>query len=92
MARQLVKSTVKEETDNYNEKESSLIKTANKVFEDIIQNLDTSSFKDKSIIIKGCSNKPIPETAYIQIIEKLQPIVKSLMFGEACSNVPIFKA
>ena len=55
-----------------------------------IQNLDLSSFKDKSIIIKGCSEN-IPEDAYIQLITKLQPIVKSLSYGEACSSVPLYK-
>ncbi|MFC3159537.1 Protein of unknown function [Chryseobacterium arachidis] len=45
----------------------------------------------KRVLVKGCSDKEIPENAYIELVEKLQPIVKSLMFGEACSNVPILK-
>ena len=61
------------------------------IFQEIINNFKVEEFLDKQVIIKGCSNKPIPETAYIQIIEKLQPIVKSLMFGEACSTVPLYK-
>jgi hypothetical protein len=44
------------------------------------------------VIIKGCSNKPIPDSAYAFLIEKLQPIAKSIMFGEACSTLPIYKA
>lgn len=61
------------------------------IFQDIINNLEVSEFRDKPVIIKGCANKPIPPTASIQLIEKLQPVVKSLMFGEACSTVPLFK-
>jgi len=61
------------------------------IFQDIISNLDISSFKDKPIIIKGCSNKPIPDTAYTLLIAKLTKTSKSIMFGEACSNVPLFK-
>jgi len=61
------------------------------IFHDIIANFSIEEYKNKPIIIKGCANKPIPETAYIQLIEKLQPIAKSIMFGEACSTVPLFK-
>ena len=61
------------------------------IFQEIIANLNIEEFKDKPVIIKGCAHKPIPETAYIQLIEKLQPVVKTIMFGEACSTVPLFK-
>ncbi|WP_456378948.1 DUF2480 family protein [Lutibacter sp.] len=61
------------------------------IFYEIISNFTVKDYKNKSIIIKGCATKPIPETAYIQLIEKLQPIAKSIMFGEACSTVPLFK-
>ena len=61
------------------------------IFQEIIANLNIEEFKDKPVIIKGCAHKPIPETAYIQLIEKLQPIVKTIMFGGACSTVPLFK-
>ncbi|WP_372745664.1 DUF2480 family protein [Lutibacter sp.] len=61
------------------------------IFQEIITNINIEEFLDKPVIIKGCAHKPIPETAYIQLIEKLQPIVKSIMFGEACSTVPLFK-
>ena len=59
--------------------------------QDIINNLDVSDFKDKPIIIKGCSNKPVPQNAYIMLSNKLKPIAKSIMYGEACSSVPLFK-
>lgn len=61
------------------------------IFQEIIYHFNIDEFKDKPVIIKGCANKPIPQTAYIQLIEKLQPIVKSILFGEACSTVPLFK-
>ena len=64
----------------------------NSIFQDLISHFDIEDFVGKPVIIKGCSNKPIPETAYIQLIEKLQPVVKSIMFGEACSTVPLFKS
>lgn len=56
-----------------------------------IQTYDFESLKGKRVLVKGCSDKEIPENAYIELVEQLKPIVKSLMFGEACSNVPIVK-
>jgi len=56
-----------------------------------IDKLDLSSFKNKSIIIKGCSRKSIPKASYSFLIDRLQPIAKKIMFGEACASVPIFK-
>lgn len=61
------------------------------IFQDIISQLSIDEYKDKLIIIKGCSEKPIPETAYTHLITKLIPIAKSIMYGEACSTVPLFK-
>jgi len=62
------------------------------IFQELIVHFNMEDYVGKPVIIKGCSNKPIPETAYIQLIEKLQPVVKSIMFGEACSTVPLFKS
>lgn len=56
-----------------------------------IDKIEFNQFTDKPIIIKGCSNKPVPQNAYIQLIQKLQPFAKSIMYGEACSSVPLFK-
>ena len=56
-----------------------------------IENIDVNVFKDQRVIVKGCGKESIPESAYIHITHKLQPVVKSLMFGEACSTVPVFK-
>lgn len=56
-----------------------------------IETYDFTELEGKLVLVKGCSDKFIPENAYIELVEQLKPIVKSLMFGEACSNVPIFK-
>jgi hypothetical protein len=56
-----------------------------------VQTHDFEEMRGKRVLVKGCSDKEIPENAYIELVEQLQPIVKSLMFGEACSNVPILK-
>jgi hypothetical protein len=69
--------------------DSELLETV--VFTEIIDKLDVSSFQDKPVIIKGCANKPIPKTAYSLLISKIQPVAKSIMFGEACSTVPLYK-
>jgi len=64
----------------------------NTLFNNIVQNLDVTPYKDKLVLIKGCSDKKIPETAYVQLIEKLLPVASSIMYGEACSNVPLYKS
>lgn len=56
-----------------------------------LQDIDLSQYQDKPVIIKGCSEKPVPQNAYLLIISKLQDYAKSIMFGEACSAVPLFK-
>jgi Protein of unknown function (DUF2480) len=61
------------------------------VFTEVINKLDLKQYINKPIIIKGCAGKPIPQTAFISLISKLQPVAKSIMYGEACSTVPIFK-
>ncbi|MCT4629801.1 DUF2480 family protein [Winogradskyella sp.] len=61
------------------------------IFTSIISNLDSSIYKDQLVIIKGCSKKPVPVNALVLLSQKLKPIAKSIMFGEACSSVPLFK-
>ncbi|SDS45064.1 DUF2480 family protein [Gramella sp. MAR_2010_147] len=61
------------------------------LYQEVIENIDVADLKDKAVIVKGCSNKPVPKNAYIFLIQKLQPVVKSLMYGEACSSVPLYK-
>jgi hypothetical protein len=57
-----------------------------------IHNIDLNEFKEKSVIVKGCSNYANKNYYYSLIVDKIQNEVKSLMFGEACSSVPIFKS
>jgi hypothetical protein len=56
-----------------------------------IQQIDTSAYMDNRVVVKGCGEKPIPEEAYLEITNKLRPIAKSIMFGEPCSTVPVYK-
>ena len=60
-------------------------------FENAIDKLDFTIYTGKSVIIKGCSDEKIPLSAYHLIASKLKPIAKSIMYGEACSSVPIYK-
>ena len=62
-----------------------------KIFSDNIDAIDATEFENKKVIVKGCGQVPLTETLYISITKKLQNTVSSLMFGEACSAVPVFK-
>lgn len=59
-----------------------------------LDDIDWSSYKDKFVILKGCSSKekPVPESVYLYATQRLVPHVKKLMYGEACSNVPVYRA
>lgn len=61
------------------------------IYQSILEKLDVSTFQDKSVIIKGCSHKPVPQNAYLMAMAKIQTVAKSVMYGEACSSVPLFK-
>jgi hypothetical protein len=56
-----------------------------------ISKLNPSDYTDKNVLIKGCSKKPVPDAAYIFITQKIEPFAKAIMYGEACSSVPVFK-
>mgnify|MGYP000854679997 CR=1 FL=1 len=56
-----------------------------------ISNISTEDFTDKRIVIKGCGELPVGEAAYLQATKILRPVAKSIMYGEPCSTVPIFK-
>ena len=61
------------------------------LYQDALQKINPIDFTDARVIIKGCSDVPVPVSAYVEITHKLTPHVKSIMYGEACSNVPIYK-
>jgi hypothetical protein len=61
------------------------------VMQEVLSRTDFSEFKDQRVIVKGCSKLPIPPHAYLNFVSHLKPLVKSLMFGEACSTVPVYK-
>jgi hypothetical protein len=66
-------------------------KTRELVLLEEIQKLDAASFTDQRVVIKGCGDTPIGESAFIAITHKLRPVVKSIMYGEPCSTVPVYK-
>ena len=69
----------------------SLINLEKKLYDDKIKNYDFSIYKDAKVIIKGCSDIPNFEYVYFELTKVLIPIVSSLMYGEPCSTVPIYR-
>ncbi|MCP9770759.1 DUF2480 family protein [Lacihabitans sp. LS3-19] len=63
-----------------------------KLYEVALNQLDLEQFRDQRIVVKGCSNAKIPTSVYVDLTMRLKPIAKSLMFGEPCSTVPLFKS
>ena len=60
-------------------------------FRQNLAGIKPEQYLGKRIVIKGCSNKPVPASAYVELTRKLQPFAQSIMYGEPCSTVPIFK-
>jgi len=63
----------------------------NNIFIKRIGAINGADFTDKRVIVKGCGDVQVPETAYLEITNTLRPYVKCIMYGEACSNVPVYK-
>ncbi|SDG81593.1 DUF2480 family protein [Winogradskyella thalassocola] len=61
------------------------------LYAQIISNLEVAQYEGLPVIIKGCSHKPVPSNALVLLSQKLKPIARTIMFGEACSSVPLFK-
>ena len=61
-------------------------------YQDILNKLDYTDYFEKPVILKGCSKKAVPNQVYTLAIQKLIKVSKSVMFGEACSAVPLYKA
>lgn len=60
-------------------------------FRQTIAGLDLEAFTDQRVVIKGCGEKQVPASAYLDVTAHLRPVVKSIMYGEPCSTVPVFK-
>lgn len=58
---------------------------------DAINSLNKEDYIDQRVVVKGCGETPIGESAYVAITNKLRPVVKSIMYGEPCSTVPVYK-
>ncbi len=61
------------------------------LYNEVLSKIDPSDYKDARIVIKGCGNLPVPKAAYVQITSILRPVAKSIMYGEPCSTVPLYK-
>jgi hypothetical protein len=61
------------------------------LYQEALAGLELEEFRDERVIVKGCSKYPVPTSAYVEFVSKLRPIAKALMYGEACSTVPLFK-
>ncbi len=60
-------------------------------FMEALNKIDASQYDQRRIVIKGCSDKPVPPSAYVELTRRLRPYAQSIMYGEPCSTVPIFK-
>jgi hypothetical protein len=61
------------------------------LFQEKINELDVTAYTDARIVIKGCGDKPVPVAAYVALTVKIKPVAKSIMYGEPCSTVPLYK-
>ena len=61
------------------------------IYQDALNSVDIEKFRDKKVVIKGCGKYQVPESAYVEITRLLTPVASSIMYGEACSTVPLYK-
>lgn len=62
-----------------------------KLYFDAIKSIEPAAYRGAKVVVKGCSNVPVPTAAYVELTRVLAPVVQSLLFGEPCSTVPLFK-
>lgn len=62
-----------------------------KLYQEALLTMDFEQYRDARVVVKGCSKVEVPAEVYVEVSRKLQPVVKSLMFGEPCSTVPLYK-
>jgi Protein of unknown function (DUF2480) len=70
----------------------SLIEMESHLFRTALSTLNWGDFKGAKVVVKGCSKVQVPEAIYVEVAIRLKPLVTSMMFGEPCSTVPLFKA
>jgi hypothetical protein len=61
------------------------------LYNEILSKINVADYKDARVVIKGCGELPVPKAAYVQITALLRPVAKSIMYGEPCSTVPLYK-
>ena len=61
------------------------------LYQEKLSKLDINQYKDAKIVVKGCGDLPVPKAAYVEIMRLLRPVAKSIMYGEPCSTVPLYK-
>jgi len=61
------------------------------LFQEAIAGLDAEEYRDAKVVVKGCGTVPVPTFAYVAIMQKLLPVAASVMYGEPCSTVPLYK-
>jgi hypothetical protein len=61
------------------------------LYNETLSQINVGNYKDQRVVIKGCNNLPVPESAYVEITRILRPVAKSIMYGEPCSTVPLYK-
>ena len=61
------------------------------LFQEAIANVNAEDYRDAKVVVKGCGEKAVPTYAYVAIMQKLLPVVSSVMYGEPCSTVPLYK-
>ena len=61
------------------------------LFQEALAKLDLSAYHDAKIVVKGCGKLPVPNAAYVELTRLLRPLAKSIMYGEPCSTVPLYK-
>lgn len=61
------------------------------LFQEVLSQIDPADFQDAKVVVKGCGNKPVPPFAYVEITRLLRPYATSIMYGEPCSTVPLYK-
>ncbi|WP_299826198.1 DUF2480 family protein [uncultured Pontibacter sp.] len=61
------------------------------LMQEAIAKIDVEEYRDAKVVVKGCGSIPVPTYAYVEIMRKLLPVTSSMMYGEPCSTVPLYK-